>query len=96
MATLQRGFLQGAYLDHESLGHVQTKLKNNESKLSDWTKLPEFMLMTKIFTNYTVYSNGKMKKSNQSQIHQTQSAGRVPDPTQRDSRRLMTLINTLI
>ena len=60
MATLQRGFLQGAYSDHESLGHVQTKLKNNESKLSDWTKSSKFLMsMTKIFTNYDVYSNGK-------------------------------------
>ena len=71
MATLQRGFLHGAYSDHESLGHVQTKLKNNESKLSDWTKSSQFLLsMTEIFTNYNVYSNGKMKKLNQSQIHQ--------------------------
>ena len=60
MATLQRGFLQGAYSDHESLEYVQTKLKNNESKLSEWTKSSQFlMLMTEIFTNYNVYSNGK-------------------------------------
>ena len=70
MVTLQLGFLQGAYSDHESLGHVQTKLKNNESKLSEWTKLSEFLMsMTEIFTNYDVYSNGKMKKLNQSQVH---------------------------
>ena len=35
MATLQRGFLHGAYLDHESLIWMQQKLKNNESKLTD-------------------------------------------------------------
>ena len=71
MATLQRGFLHGAYSEQESLGHIQTKLKNNESKLSDWTKLSEFLMsMMEIFTNYGVYSNGKMKKLNQSQIHQ--------------------------
>ena len=86
MATLQRGFLQGAYSDHESLDYVQTKLKNNESKLSEWTKSLQFLMsMTEIFTNYNVYSNGKMKKLNQSQIHQARSAGRVPDPTQSDS-----------
>ena len=67
MATLQHGFLQGAYLDHESLDYVQTKLKKNKSKLLEWTKLSEFLMsMTEIFTNYNVYSNGKMKKLNQS------------------------------
>ena len=86
MATLQQGFLHGAYSEHESLGHVQTKLKNNESKLTDWTMSSEFLKsMTAVFTNYGVYSNGKMTKLNQSQIHQARSAGRVPDPTQSDS-----------
>ena len=71
MVTLQCGFLQGAYSDHESLGHVQIKLKINESKLSEWTKLSEFLMsMTEIFTNYDVYNNDKMKKLNQSQVHQ--------------------------
>ena len=94
MATLQRGFLQGAYSDHESLGHVQTKLKNNESKLLDWTKSSEFLIsMTEIFTNYDVYSNGKMRKLNQSQVHQDRSAGRAPEPSQGDSRRLVNLLH---
>ena len=94
MATLQRGFLQGAYSDHESLGHVQTKLKNNESKLSEWTKLSEFLMsMTEIFTNYDVYSNGKMKKLNQSQVHQARSTGCAPEPSQSDSRRLVNLLH---
>ena len=70
MATLQHGFLQGAYSDHESLGHVQIKLNNNESKLSDCTKLSQFLIsMTEKFTNYNMNSNGKMKKLNQSQMH---------------------------
>ena len=95
MATLQRGFLQGAYSDHESLGHVQTKLKNNESKLSDWTTSPGFLMsMTEIFTNYGVYSNEKMKKLNQSQIHQARLADQVPEPAPSDSRRLSNLLQT--
>ena len=73
--------------------YVQTKLKNNKSKLSEWTKSFQFLMsMTEIFANYNVYSNGKMKKLNQSQIHQARSAGRVSDPTQSDSRHLMNLI----
>ena len=94
-AWFVRGFLQGAYSDHESLGHVQTKLKNNESKLSDWTTSPSFLMsMTEIFTNYDVYSSGKMRKLNQSQVHQARSAGRVPEPSQSDSRRLTNLLQT--
>ena len=96
MATLQRGFLQGAYSNHESLGHMQTKLKNNENKLTDWTKSSEFLMsMTEIFTNYDVYSNGKMRKLNQSQVHQARTAGRgsTPEPSQGDSRRLVNLLH---
>ena len=61
MATLQRGFLHGAYSGHESLNWMQQKLKNNEHKLTDWTKSSEVMReMTEVFTNYDVYNNGKM------------------------------------
>ena len=94
MVTLQRGFLQGVYSDHESLGHVQTKQKNNESKLSEWTKSSEFLIsMTGIFTNYDVYSNGKMKKLNLRQVHQARLTGRAPEPSQSDSRRLVNLLH---
>ena len=48
--------------------------------------------MTEIFTNYNVYSNGKMKKLNQSQIHQARLAGHVPEPSHGDSRRLANLL----
>ena len=55
MATLQRGFLHGAYSGHESLNWIQYKLKNNKQKLSDWTNSSEFMKeMTEMFTNYAV------------------------------------------
>ena len=42
MATLQRGFLHGAYSGHESFNWMQQKLKNNEQKLSDWTNSSDF------------------------------------------------------
>ena len=50
---------------------MQQKLKNNEKKLSDWSNPIEFMKeMTEVFVNYDVYSNGKMTKLNQHQVHQ--------------------------
>ena len=39
LAKLQRGFLHGAYSNHESLNWRQQKLKNNEHKLTNLTKL---------------------------------------------------------
>ena len=49
--------------------------------------------MTEVFTNYDVYSNGKMKKLNQTQIPQVQLAGRAPTPSQEDSKRLFNLLH---
>ena len=49
--------------------------------------------MTKVFTNDDVYSNGMMKKLNQNQVQQAQSAGRAPGPTQEDSKRLINLLH---
>ena len=50
---------------------MQQKLKNNEHKLADWTKLSKFMgEMTEEFTNYDDYSNGKMKQLNLNQVQQ--------------------------
>ena len=73
---------------------MQQKLKNNKHKLTDWTKSLEFMRkMIEVFTNYDVYSNGKMKKLNQSQVQQAQSAGRAPGPTQEDSKCLVNLLH---
>ena len=94
MATLQRGFLHGAYSGHESLNWMQQKLKNNEQKLSNWTNSSDFMKeMTEVFTNYAVYSNGKMTKLNQNQVHQVRAAGRAPTPTKEDSKRLVNLLH---
>ena len=65
LVTLQRGFLHGAYSNHESLNWMQQKLKNNEHKLTDWTKSLKFMKeMVEVFTNYDVYSNDKIKRNN--------------------------------
>ena len=49
--------------------------------------------MTEEFTNYDVYSNGKMEKLNQSQVQQDRSAGRAPGATQEDSKRLVNLLH---
>ena len=53
------------------------------------------MSMTEIFTNYDAYSNGKMRKLNQNQIHQARTAGRcsAPEPSQGDSKRLVNLLH---
>ena len=73
---------------------MQQKLKNNKQKLSDWTNSSDFMKeMTEVFTNYAVYSNGKMTKLNQNQVHQVQTAGCAPTPTEEDSKRLVNLLH---
>ena len=36
MATLQRGFLQGAYSEHKSMRYLQQKLQHSDAKLGRW------------------------------------------------------------
>ena len=73
MAYTQRGFLRGAYGEHECLKYIQDKLKNDDLTLKSYDSSLEFSKqMTKQFTNNDVYNDGKMTSLKN---HQIQSFG---------------------
>ena len=49
--------------------------------------------MIEEFVNYDIYSNGKMTKLSQHQVHQGRSACGPSVPSQADSKRLVNLLH---
>ena len=57
----QRGFLRGAYGEHESLECIHKKMKNDDFTLKSYESSLEFSKqMTRQFTNNDVYKDGKI------------------------------------
>ena len=60
LAYTQRGFLCGAYGEHESLQYIHKKLKSDDLTLKNYESSLEFSKQTtKQFTSNDVYKDGK-------------------------------------
>ena len=63
MASLQRGFLTGAYAGHKSIEFVTDKITGRDLTLRNWSKPTEFVgYMKQQFQDRGIFSEGSMKK----------------------------------
>ena len=86
MAFHQRGFLRGAYSEHESLLYLQQKIKNDDLTLKSYVSSLEFLKsMTRTFTNNKVYKDGKMLQLKNHQLGHARSARGPGDSTLNDT-----------
>ena len=86
MAFHQRGFLRGAYSEHESLLYLQQKIKNDDLTLKSYESALDFSKsMTRTFTNNDIYKDGKMLQLKNHQLGHARSARGPGDSTLNDT-----------